>query len=193
MVRIRSGKDSGDAAQFRFRRLYEFLKSGKLQVKVLPSERFGLVHGKAGVITIADGTRTAFLGSINETYAAWKLNYELLWEDSSEDAVTWVQEEFDALWNGPHAVTLAEFVIEDVGRIARRTVIPEISAWREDPKPEETIVETPGYRREFGLWEHQKYFVNLASKPIADRTAHASSWPIWWGLGRRYSWLFRPC
>jgi hypothetical protein len=72
-------KHSGDAAQRRFQRLYEFLKSGKLHVKVLPSDKFGLIHGKAGVITAADGTSTSFLGSINETYAAWKLNYELLW------------------------------------------------------------------------------------------------------------------
>src|SRR5690348_11830173 len=39
----------------RFRRLFDFLRSRKLQVKVLPNERFGLVHGKAGVITLADG------------------------------------------------------------------------------------------------------------------------------------------
>ena len=40
---------------------------GKMQVKVLPSEKFGLVHGKAGVVTMADGTQTSFLGSTNET------------------------------------------------------------------------------------------------------------------------------
>jgi len=40
---------SHENSQQRFRRLCEFLRSGKLQVKVLPSERFGLVHGKAGV------------------------------------------------------------------------------------------------------------------------------------------------
>jgi len=58
----------------RFGRLFEFLRSGKMQVKVLPSEKFGLVHGKAGIITMADGTQTSFLGSTNETLSAWKLN-----------------------------------------------------------------------------------------------------------------------
>jgi hypothetical protein len=42
-------------AKGRFARLYAFLRSGKMQVKVLPREKFGLVHGKAGVITLADG------------------------------------------------------------------------------------------------------------------------------------------
>ena len=71
----------------RFRRLFDFLRSGKMQVKVLPSEKFGLVHGKAGVVTMADGTQTSFLGSTNETLAAWKLNYELVWEDDSPEAL----------------------------------------------------------------------------------------------------------
>ncbi len=80
----------GDAAKPRFQRLHEFLSTGKLRVKVLPNERFGLIHGKAGVITLASGRRTAFLGSVNESFSAWRLNYELLWEDDAPEAVTWV-------------------------------------------------------------------------------------------------------
>jgi hypothetical protein len=49
-------------AKDRFARLYAFLCSGKMQVKVLPREKFGLIHGKAGVITLADGYKTAFVG-----------------------------------------------------------------------------------------------------------------------------------
>ncbi len=152
----------GYPARPRFARLYEFLKSGKMAVKVLPREKFGLVHGKAGVITLANGEKTAFMGSANETFDAWKLHYELVWEDDSPEAVQWVQEEFDALWNNPHAVNLAEFIIEDVGRLARRTVIPSIEVWRDNPDPASAVIETPVYRRELGLWEHQKYFVKLA-------------------------------
>jgi len=156
----------------RFRRLFEFLRSGKMQVKVLPSEKFGLVHGKAGVVTMADGRRTSFLGSTNETFAAWKLNYELVWEDDSREAVEWVQEEFDALWTCPAAVALADFVIEDIGRLARRTVIPGVAEWRESPEAAAPVIETPVYRREYGLWEHQKYFVNLAFE--AHRGPHGA-------------------
>ena len=146
----------------RFRRLFEFLRSGKMQVKVLPSEKFGLVHGKAGIVTMADGKQTSFLGSTNETLAAWRLNYELVWEDDSPEAIAWVQEEFDALWTCHAAVPLADFVVEDIGRLAKRTVIPGVEAWREAPEAAAPVIEAPVYRREYGLWEHQKYFVNLA-------------------------------
>ena len=88
-----------EANRERFRQLYDYLISDKLQVRVLPDATFGLIHGKAGVITLVDGSKTSFLGSINESLSAWKLNYELLWEDSSCEAVDWVQREFDALWN----------------------------------------------------------------------------------------------
>jgi len=57
----------GQTAKTRLSRLHQFLTSGKLQVKVLPDEHFGLIHGKAGVITLADGSKTAFLGSVNES------------------------------------------------------------------------------------------------------------------------------
>lgn len=149
-------------AKGRFQRLYEFLKTGKLEVRVLPSEAFGLVHGKAGVVTKTDGSKTSFMGSANETKSAWKLNYELVWEDDSEDSVNWVQEEFDALWGSHHAVPLAEFVIEDIGRCAKRTVISDVDEWKKDPDPASLIIESPVYRKEFGLWAHQKYFIKRA-------------------------------
>lgn len=148
----------------RFRKLYELLSTGKMEVKVLPDERFGLVHGKAGVITYDDGSQTSFMGSANETYSGWKLNYELIWEDNSQDAVQWVQEEFDALWNDPKAIFLSEFVIEDIKRISEREVIESVDHWKENPEPASTAVESPVIRGEFGLWEHQKYFVDLAFK-----------------------------
>jgi len=153
-----------ESAPLRFVRLRDFLQSGKLEVKVLPSHRFGLVHGKAGVITMADGRKTAFMGSANETKSGWELNYELVWEDDSEDAVKWVQEEFDALWTCHEAFPLAEAVIEDIERLVRRTVIPTTKAWREIPVPSAAspIIETPVYRKQYGLWAHQKYFVERA-------------------------------
>ncbi len=49
------------------------------------------------MITLGDGSRTSFLGSVNETLSGWRINYELLWEDPSPEAIEWVQEEFDAL------------------------------------------------------------------------------------------------
>lgn len=150
----------GEAAKPRFQRLYDFLRAGKMEVRVLPTERFGLIHGKAGVITKADGARTSFIGSANETQSAWKLNYELVWEDDSPEAVTWVQEEFDALWL--RGIPLADFVVEDVGRLANRVIVPSVESWRENPEQASPIIELPVYRQEYGLWDHQKYFVQIA-------------------------------
>lgn len=49
----------GPASQPRLSKLYELLHSGKLQIRVMPREKFGLIHGKAGVITLCDGRRTS--------------------------------------------------------------------------------------------------------------------------------------
>jgi hypothetical protein len=62
---------------------------------------------------------------------------------------------------------LANFIVEDVARLSKRRVIPTIEDWRKpsdsgpiDPAP--ALIETPVYREQVGLWEHQKYFVKLA-------------------------------
>ena len=142
-------------------KLYNLIKSGKLQIKVLPNDVFGLIHGKAGVITFKDGKKTAFIGSVNETYSGWRLNYEILWEDDSEEGVKWVQEEFDYFWNSPFAVPLSEFIVEDLKRISERKVIKTIDEWKRNPESASVVIESPVYRQELGLWEHQKYFVSL--------------------------------
>ncbi len=116
-------------ARPRLKRLYDFLVSGKLRVKVVPDAHFGLIHGKAGVITRADGSQTAFLGSVNESLTAWRLNYELLWEDEDPAAVAWVQEEFDALWHSPFAVDLLLRRVGSSMEAGRRTVERLLATW----------------------------------------------------------------
>jgi len=155
-------KSSAPALQSRFKKLYENLHSGKMEVRVLPDEVFGLIHGKAGVISLPDGSKTSFMGSVNESKSAWSLNYELVWEDASPEAVTWVQEEFDALWGHPMAISLSEAVIQDIERLSRRHVLRNIDDWTVEPEPASAFIETPVYRKEVGLWEHQKYFVKTA-------------------------------
>lgn len=146
----------------RLKRFYELIKSGKLSVRVLPNDVFGLIHGKAGVITLGDGNKTSFIGSVNETLSAWRFNYEMLWEDNSPEAIKWVQDEFDFFWNSLYAIPLSDFVVEDIKRISEREMIDDIDTWKKDPNPSSVVIESPVYRRELGLWEHQKYFVNIA-------------------------------
>ena len=160
-------EDAPPSAIPRYRALYDALTSGKLTVRVLPDAAFGLIHGKAGLIRRADGTATAFLGSVNESKSAWQLNYELLWEDDSPDSIRWVEEEFKALWEDPRAVDLSccPFIVQDVQRIISRRVV-EPADWKETVDVEQAAaaaaVETPVYRRDQGLWPHQKYFARLA-------------------------------
>ena len=160
-------EDAPPAALPRYRALYAALTCKKLEVRVLPDSAFGLIHGKAGVLRYADGSATAFMGSVNESLSAWKLNYELLWEDNDPETIDWVQAEFDALWNDARAVDLGvcPFIVQDVQRIISRTVIePTELTTMADPTlvAAAAAVETPVYRRDQGLWPHQKYFARLA-------------------------------
>jgi phosphatidylserine/phosphatidylglycerophosphate/cardiolipin synthase-like enzyme len=70
----------------RYRRLHELLSNGRVQIRVVAKDQV-FVHGKAGVIEGADGVKTCFLGSINETKSAFAENYEILWEDTSPEGV----------------------------------------------------------------------------------------------------------
>lgn len=148
----------------RLHRLHDLLVSGRLKVRVLADQHFGLIHGKAGVVTAADGRRVCFLGSANESRSAWFLNYELLWIDEDPEGVDWVQEEFEALWGHPQAMALADAVEQDVDRLARREMVATVDDWKApaQPDPASPVIELPVYRRENGLWAHQKYFVKLA-------------------------------
>jgi hypothetical protein len=65
------GKPEEELAKIpdRLKRLYQHLVTDKIEVRVLPNDVFGLIHGKAGVITKNDGKKIAFMGSMNETYS----------------------------------------------------------------------------------------------------------------------------
>jgi hypothetical protein len=166
-------------ARDRFKRLFDLLVKGNVRIRVLPDEAFGLIHGKAGVITLADGSKTCFMGSANESLAAWKLNYELVWEDRSPEAIGWVEEEFEALWTSPYATPLADAVIKDIQRLSERRVLSTVREWTDTgsqgtaPDPAPTVVEAPVYRKEVGLWEHQKYFVKQVVDAHSGRAGKA--------------------
>ena len=152
----------GQPARDRFTRLAQLLQSGKLDVKVLADEHFGLIHGKAGVVEDVSGRRVCFIGSVNESKTAWSLNYEMVWLDDDPESVAWVQTEFDSLWNDLRCVPLAGFVAQDCDRLGKRLPPLDIAQWQKDPEPAAAFVESPVYRKQCGLWPHQKQFVELA-------------------------------
>jgi superfamily II DNA or RNA helicase len=144
----------------RYSRLHDLLTSGRVEVRVVPKDRV-FIHGKAGVIEGADGAKTCFLGSINETKSAFAQNYEILWEDTSPEGVIWVEEEFDALWK--HSFPLPDAIVEEIKRIADRVEI-HFQDVKPDELPAAALVESPIYRGGEQLQPWQRAFVTIFLK-----------------------------
>lgn len=109
-----------DAARDALELLAWMIEHGHLDVKVAvpcdaqrrPLNADGIFHEKSGIIDDSAGNRLAFSGSINETVAGWKRNWESFnvfpsWTGSAGHAVV-EAENFAKLWNNQaiHALTL---------------------------------------------------------------------------------------
>jgi hypothetical protein len=147
------------------------------EIRIIPDCEFGLVHGKAGVMRYADGKATSFIGSANDTERAWSKNYELVWEDDTDDSVKWVQAEFDALWD--RGFPISEFIVKQIGRLGQRTILEHVGDWRKKPEVGPVLAEVPTCTELFGFWDHQKYFI----KKAFDEHRRYASLP---GRGARY-------
>lgn len=141
----------------RYRRLDAFLQKHGKAVRVAPDDICGFVHGKAGVITLADGRRLGFIGSMNETRSGWQRHYEILWEDESPEGVAWIEEEFDFLWNA--AKPLPQAVIREVHRrgYRREVVFDEID--EDENLAPAALIESPLYREGQQLQPWQQGFL----------------------------------
>ena len=142
----------------RYKRLFELLKSGKVAVRVVAGEDAPFLHGKAGVIEAQDGSKTAFMGSLNETREGWARHYEIVWEDASSEGVTWVEDEFRWLWS--RGKPLPQAVIDEIGRAAARREVELGNLAPEEVAPA-VLVEAPIFRRDEGLQPWQREFVGL--------------------------------
>ncbi len=140
-----------------YRKLYELLSSGHVEIRVVPRERV-FIHGKAGVIETSDGSKTCFLGSINETKSAFAQNYEILWEDTSPEGVAWVEEEFNALWK--ESYPLPDAIIEEIKRVADRVEI-QFAEVKAEELPAAALAESPIYRGGEQLQPWQRSFVTI--------------------------------
>lgn len=142
----------------RFERLYQLLKAGNVEIRVVSRDDAPFLHGKAGVIRYPDGNSTSFMGSINETAQGWMHSYELVWEDRSPDGSHWVQAEFDELWKLGRR--LPDAVVEEIGRTARKVQV-KLDALPQDKIGQAALVESPLYRRGEQLMPWQRAFVTL--------------------------------
>ncbi|GHU10646.1 DEAD/DEAH box helicase [Betaproteobacteria bacterium] len=141
----------------RYRLLDAFLQTHHQAVRVAPDNICGFVHGKAGVITLADGRRLGFIGSMNETYSGWRRHYEILWEDESPEGVAWIEAEFDYLWNA--ARPLPQAVIREVHRRGYRREIEFIEIEDEEDIAPAALIESPLYREGQQLQPWQQGFL----------------------------------
>jgi len=141
----------------RYRRLDAFLQQHGPVVRVAPDDICGFVHGKAGVITLADDRRLGFIGSMNETRSGWQRHYEILWEDESPEGVAWIEEEFEFLWNA--AKPLPEAVIREVRRRGRRREIGFIDIEDDHCIAPAALIESPLYREGQQLQPWQQGFL----------------------------------
>ncbi len=142
----------------RYRRLDAFLQEHGHAVRVAPDSVCGFLHGKAGVIELADGCKLGFIGSLNETRSGWQRHYEILWEDDSPDGVAWIEAEFEFLWNA--AKELPKAVIREVRRRGwRREVILDEIDEDEDLAPA-ALIESPLYREGMALQPWQQGFIS---------------------------------
>lgn len=141
----------------RYRRLDAFLGVHGQAVRVAPDDICGFVHGKAGVITLADGRRLGFIGSMNETRSGWQRHYEILWEDESPEGVAWIEEEFDYLWNA--ARPLPQAVIREVRRRGYRRELEFTEIEDEEALAPAALIESPLYREGQQLQPWQQGFL----------------------------------
>lgn len=142
----------------RYQRLYDLLKNGNVEIRVVARTDAPFLHGKAGVIRTADGTSSAFMGSLNETREGWAGNYEMVWEDTSPEGVAWVQAEFDHLWL--RGVPLPDVIVEEIGRSARKRQVELTELPPEEVGPA-ALVEAPIYRQGEELKPWQRAFVGI--------------------------------
>ncbi len=141
----------------RYRRLYELLTSGRVEIRVIAKDRV-FIHGKAGVIEARDGSKSCFLGSINETRSAFTYNYEIVWEDTSSEGVRWVEAEFDALWRD--AFPLPNAIIDEIKRVIDRIEV-RFSDLAPEELPGAALAESPIYRGGEQLQPWQRAFVSI--------------------------------
>ncbi len=141
----------------RYQRLDQLLRAGNVEIRVVPKERLFL-HGKAGSIHYADGSRKAFVGSVNESKSAFAHNYELVWQDDDAVSSDWVEQEFWALWH--EGIPLPEAILAEIHRVATRQEVT-VEVVKPDDMPAAAMAESPIYRGGEQLQPWQRSFVTL--------------------------------
>lgn len=145
----------------RYQQLSAFLLKGH-KIQVAPTHECGFLHGKAGIIDLADGRQIGFIGSMNETAPGWREHYEILWADESPEGIAWIEAEFDHLWK--RSIALPEAVISEIHRRTRRQEVALDDLQAPEEVAPAALIESPLYREGFSLQPWQQGFVTEAIK-----------------------------
>ncbi len=140
--------------QVRYEKLDKFLARNGSAIRVVPDKFCGFLHGKAGVIECADKTKVGFIGSINETRSGWEHNYEILWQDTSLEGITWIEKEFDYLWDNSEEIPIA--LTREIKRLRRRREVGLEKLKKIDDIAPACLIESPLYAegQELMPWQH---------------------------------------
>lgn len=174
--------------------------SGHLEVKVAvpcdaarrPIPADGIFHEKSGVIEDRVGDRIAWTGSLNETAAGWRRNWESIsvfksWGEGSEpERVLQEQTNFDRLWadESPRVVVveapeaarrdLLRFMPEsDKPARLKRTDPPRVPATDPDPPPPPV----PDLRNRVWSFIEQAPCLPGGGRRVGEATAAVTPWP----------------
>lgn len=138
----------------RYKKLDNFLLDRSSSIRVASDDICGFVHGKAGVIECADGTKIGFIGSINETQKGWDHNYEILWQDTSSEGIAWIEDEFEFLWE--KSKPISEAVTREIRRLRNRREVRLTDLDKPESFGPATLIESPLYSdgQELMPWQH---------------------------------------
>ncbi len=146
----------------RYQRLASFLEKRGQVIRVAPDSACGFVHGKAGVIDLANGRKLGFIGSMNETSSGWQSHYEILWSDDAPEGVAWIEAEFEFLWNA--AKPLPDAVCREITRRSHRHEVSIEEVAEPGQIAPAALIESPLYREGFSLQPWQQGFVTECLK-----------------------------
>jgi len=90
--------------------------------------------------------------------SGWQRHYEILWEDDSPEGVSWIEEEFDYLWNASRP--LPEAVIREVRRRGNRHEVKVDEVDTDEDVAPAALIESPMYRQGLTLQLWQQGFVS---------------------------------
>lgn len=199
---MKTGMESGRRAQDLVRRELELLLSDPsslsatrllatlvgldvLEVSIASlREGRGIFHDKVGIFQDESGRRVSFVGSANETWAAWGMNHESFetfcsWRDESDLLRTRRHaDEFERLWNGFEPSVLVEGLdhvtrerLLDVADDDLNRAIDHVRSPRREAEMERTLM--PHQTAVLESWRQQGYRGIVAFATGAGKTVTA--------------------